>query len=71
MTAPDHAGIAAHWEQIATGLARLAATSATNDEANHWWGECQRFETLAELATTDPAEARRRYRPTRAYEETP
>ncbi len=68
MTTPHYSAVAAHWEQIAAGLARLAATAASNDEANHWWAESDRFAGLAELARHDPASARRQYRPTRTYE---
>lgn len=54
-------------------IARLHAETATRStaqtEANHWWAESDRFAELAELARTDPAQARRQYRPTRAYEE--
>jgi hypothetical protein len=52
----------------ATGLRRLEASSDTDRERAHWRLEAERFEELAELAKTDPAEARRRYRPPVAYD---
>ncbi len=56
------------YTRIAARIARLATTAATRAEANHWWNESGRFENLADLAHIDPAEARRRYRPTRPYQ---
>jgi hypothetical protein len=55
--------------ETAVSLRRLEGTSNNEDERAHWRTEAERFEGLAELAATDPAEARRRYQPTRSYEE--
>lgn len=62
--------VADWYTQIATHLARVAAGSDTNTEANHWWAESDRFGDLADLARYDPQAARAAYRPARAYQPT-
>ncbi len=59
MTAP--------YTQLATRLARLAATATTQAEANHWWAETDRIAALADLAGTDPAAAQAAFRPVVAW----
>jgi hypothetical protein len=60
--------LALRFASTAEGHRRLAASAETEAERLHWQLEAERFEELAELAKTDSAEARRRYRPTKAYD---
>ncbi len=54
----------------AEGHRRLEAAASSEPERLHWRRQAERFEELAALAMTDPAEARRRYMPTAAYQPT-
>lgn len=60
---------AIRYRLTAEGHRRLEVAADTERERLHWQLEAERFEDLAALADTDPGEARRRYRPTAAYEE--
>jgi hypothetical protein len=51
----------------AVRLRQLEATSETQEERAHWQSEAGRFEDLARIAETNPADARRRYRPMESY----
>jgi hypothetical protein len=59
----------AHFAGIAEGHRTLEATAESDEERAHWQLEAERFEQLARLAMCDPVAARRRYRPTVAFQE--
>ncbi len=63
----DHTVYADYLLRIAVGHARQAAAATSHAEMLHWFAESDRFDALHTLALTDPAAARRAYRPTVAW----